>query len=66
MRVSSTGKFGWAPWVSMDGSYAGLILTRQPITVLYGAVPSENLKVQLDPLIRAALATNPPVIRTIP
>lgn len=66
VRVSSTGKFGWAPWVSMDGSYAGLILTRQPITVLYGAVPSENLKVQLDPLIRAALATNPPVIRTIP
>ncbi len=65
-RVSSTGKFGWAPWVAMDGSYAALILTRQPSTVLYGAVPSETLKGQLDPLIRAALATHPPVIRTLP
>jgi hypothetical protein len=29
-------------------------------------MPSENLKAQLDPLIRAALAQHPPVIRTVP
>lgn len=66
LRVSSTGKFGWAPWVAMDGVYAGLVLTRQDSSVSEAFLPSENLKVQLDPLIRAALATNPPVIRTIP
>jgi CubicO group peptidase (beta-lactamase class C family) len=65
IRVSSTGKFGWAPWVASDGAYAALIMTKQADTV--GAIkPSEDLKVQLDPLIRAALAQNPPVIRTIP
>lgn len=65
IRVSSTGKFGWAPWVAADGSYAALIMTKQADTL--GAIlPSENLKVQLDPLIRAALAQNPPVIKTIP
>lgn len=66
LRVSSTGAFGWAPWVAKDGSYAGLILTRQPDSLPHGGVPSENLKATLDPLIRAALAQNPPVIRTIP
>lgn len=66
LRVSSTGKFGWAPWVAMDGSYAGLIMTQQPSTMPYAFVPSENLKNQLDQLIRTALAQNPPVIRTIP
>lgn len=29
-------------------------------------VPSENLKAQLDPLIRKALASNPQPIRLVP
>lgn len=66
LRVSSTGKFGWAPWVAMDGTYAGLVLTRQDSSLSEAFLPSENLKTQLDPLIRAALAKNPPVIRSIP
>jgi CubicO group peptidase (beta-lactamase class C family) len=66
LRVSSTGKFGWAPWVAMDGAYAGLVITRQDSSTAEAFLPSENLKVALDPLIRAALAQHPPVIRTIP
>jgi CubicO group peptidase (beta-lactamase class C family) len=66
LRVSSTGKFGWAPWVAVDASYAGLVLTRQDSSMTEAFLPTENLKVQLDPLIRAALAKNPPVIRALP
>ncbi len=68
LRVSSTGKFGWAPWVSLNSTYpyAGLVITRQDSSTVEAFLPSENLKVQLDPLIQAALAKNPPVIRTIP
>jgi hypothetical protein len=47
-------------------TYAALVLTRQDSSTVEAFLPSENLKVQLDPLIRAALAKNPPVIRTIP
>lgn len=65
IRWSSTGKFGWAPWVSADGSYAAVIMTRQPDTWA-SMLPSENLKNKLDPLIRTALAVQPPVLRTIP
>lgn len=64
-RWSSTGKFGWAPWVAADSSYAGLIMTQQPDQPT-SFVPSENLKATLGPLIRAALATNPPVVRAVP
>ncbi len=64
-RWSSTGKFGWAPWIAADGSYAGLIMTQQP-DLPTSFVPSEDLKVALDPLIRAALTTNPPVVRVVP
>jgi len=60
-RHSSTGAFGWAPWVAADGSYAALIMTQQPGDGTI--VPSEALKGQLDPLIRAALALAPPVLR---
>lgn len=66
LRVSSTGKFGWAPWVAMDGSYAALVLTRQDSSQFEAFLPSENLKTQLDTLIRTALAAHPPVIRTLP
>jgi CubicO group peptidase (beta-lactamase class C family) len=66
LRVSSTGKFGWAPWVAMDGSYAGLVLTRQDSSMTEAFLPSETLKTQLDPLIRATLAKHPPVIRALP
>jgi CubicO group peptidase (beta-lactamase class C family) len=64
-RWSSTGLFGWAPWIAADSSYAGLIMTLQtngPASF----VPSETLKATLEPLIRAVLATNPPVIRAVP
>lgn len=60
----STGSFGWAPWVTADGAYGAIIETRQTNQGQYG--PSENLKAQLDSLIRTALAQNPPVIRTVP
>jgi len=65
IRWSSTGKFGWAPWVTADGAYAAVIMTRQ-VDLWSSEVPSENLKIQLDPLIRAALASHPAVIRTVP
>ncbi|HTL97924.1 MAG TPA: serine hydrolase domain-containing protein [Holophagaceae bacterium] len=60
----STGSFGWAPWVTADGAYGAIIETKQPAKGQYA--PSENLKAQLDPLIRAALAAHPVVIRTVP
>ncbi|MBS1767091.1 MAG: serine hydrolase [Acidobacteria bacterium] len=60
----STGSFGWCPWVTADGTYGAIIETRMPDGG--NGFLSENLKAQLDPLIRAALAQNPPVIRTVP
>jgi CubicO group peptidase (beta-lactamase class C family) len=64
-RWSSTGKFGWAPWIAADSSYAAVIMTRQA-DLPTSFVPSENLKATLEPLIRAALASNPQVIRAVP
>lgn len=64
IRYSSTGTFGWAPWVTADGVYGGIIMTKQ--NTQGDTVPSEDLKAQLDPLIRAALAQHPPVIRAVP
>jgi CubicO group peptidase (beta-lactamase class C family) len=64
-RWSSTGKFGWAPWIAADSGYAAVIMTRQA-DLPTSFVPSENLKAALDPLIRTALASNPRVIRTVP
>ena len=65
LRWSSTGTFGWAPWVAADGGYAAVIMTRQPLPGSIG--PSENLKGQLDPLIRQALASGSvTVIRPLP
>ncbi|WP_243384872.1 serine hydrolase domain-containing protein [Geothrix alkalitolerans] len=63
IRYSSTGTFGWAPWVAADGTFAGLVMTKQAAGTI---LPSETLKAQLDPLIRVALAQHPPVIRTVP
>ena len=60
----STGTFGWAPWVAADGTYGAIIETKQSNQGQGG--PSEDLKATLDPLIRAALAQHPPVIRTVP
>ncbi len=60
----STGTFGWCPWVTADGTYGAIIETKQPSNGQGG--PSETLKGVLDPLIRQALAQNPPVIRTVP
>lgn len=65
LRWSSTGKFGWAPWIASDSSYAGLIMTQQSDTST-SFIPSENLKAQLEPLIRAALALNGAIVRTVP
>jgi len=64
-RWSSTGKLGWAPWIAADGAYAALIMAQQADSP-ESIVPSESLKAQLEPLIRAALAQNPPVIRYVP
>lgn len=64
-RWSSVGKFGWAPWIAADGRYAGLIMTQQP-DLPTSFVPSDDLKAVLDPLIRTALATTPPVVRAVP
>jgi CubicO group peptidase (beta-lactamase class C family) len=66
-RVSSTGKFGWAPWVEIGegGPWAGLIMCQQPDQAA-AFVPSENLKLALAPLVSAALAQNPAVVRTVP
>ncbi|MBS0476427.1 MAG: beta-lactamase family protein, partial [Proteobacteria bacterium] len=60
----STGSFGWCPWVTADGVYGAIIETRQSDSGK--GVLSETLKSQIDPLIRQALAQNPPVIRTVP
>lgn len=66
-RVSSTGKFGWAPWIEIGGgqNWAAVIMCQQP-DAAGSFLPSENLKLQLAPLITAALAQHPPVVRTVP
>jgi hypothetical protein len=66
-RFSSTGKFGWAPWIEVGNgqNWAAVIMCQQsdqPASFL----PSENLKLQLAGLIPAALAQNPPVVRPVP
>ncbi|HJW44113.1 MAG TPA: serine hydrolase [Geothrix sp.] len=67
IRYSSTGTFGWAPWITGgitgDGTYGGIIMTLQ---AQGNTLPSENLKAQLDPLVRAALAQHPPMVRAVP
>lgn len=63
LRYSSTGTFGWAPWVAADRAYAGIIMTLQ---AQGNTLPSERLKAQLDPLVRTALAQHPPVVRVVP
>ena len=66
-RVSSTGKFGWAPWIEVGSgpNWAAIILCQQP-DAAGSFLPSENLKLQLAPLISAAIAQHPPVVRTVP
>ncbi len=67
LRVSSTGAFGFAPWIDVQRNYAGIVMTRQPGTVAQGVFrASDELKWQLATLIPAALAQNPPVIRAVP
>lgn len=67
LRVSSTGAFGFAPWIDVQGGYAAAVMTRQPTQQGSGdIVPSENLKVALAALIPAALAQNPPLVRPVP
>jgi hypothetical protein len=63
LRHSSTGTFGWAPWITADGAYGGIIMTLQ---AQGNTNPSEALKAQLDPLVRAALAQAPSVVRSVP
>lgn len=66
-RFSSTGKFGWAPWVEVGNgqSWAAVIMCQQA-DLPFSFLPSENLKLQLAGLVPAALAQNPPVVRTVP
>jgi CubicO group peptidase (beta-lactamase class C family) len=64
LRVSSTGTYGWAPWIDVQENYAAIIMTKQP---LQGTIiPSEDLKVELSGLIPGILAGSPPVIRAVP
>lgn len=66
-RVSSTGKFGWAPWIEIGNgqNWAAVLMCQQANQDSEG-LPSENLKLQLVPLITAAVAQRPPVVRTVP
>ena len=64
-RWSSTGKFGWAPWIAADGKYAAVIMTRQADAPT-AFVPSENLKASLDPLIRKAFEDSPKPLPLVP
>ena len=66
-RFSSTGKFGWAPWIEIGNgqNWAAVIMCQQ--ADLPGSfLPSETLKIQLAGLVPAALALNPPVLRAVP
>jgi hypothetical protein len=64
LRVSSTGTYGWAPWIDVQENYAAIIMTKQPLQGTI--VPSEDLKNEIAPLIPGILALSPPVIRTVP
>lgn len=66
-RVSSTGKFGWAPWIEVGGAtpWAAVIQCQQA-DAAGSFLPSESLKLALAPLVPAALAKNPPVLRAVP
>lgn len=66
-RFSSTGKLGWAPWIEVGSgqAWAAVIMCQQE-DQLWSFLPSEDLKLQLAGLIPAALAQNPPVVRTVP
>lgn len=67
LRVSSTGAFGFAPWIDVQGDYAAAVMTRQPTQQGSSeVVPSEDLKAVLATLVPAALAQRPPVIRAVP
>ena len=63
LLVSSTGSFGWAPWIEPEHGYAAIIMTQQSAG---NFAPSELLKNQLAGLIPSILAQNPPVIRMVP
>ena len=63
LLVSSTGSFGWAPWIEPERGYAAIIMAQQSAG---NFVPSEILKNQLAGLIPAILAQNPPIIRMVP
>lgn len=66
-RVSSTGRFGWAPWIEVGGgqNWAAVIQCQQADASPW-FIPSENLKLTLAPLIPAALAQSPQVVRVVP
>ena len=66
-RVSSTGKFGWAPWIEVgSGQDWAAEIQCQQADAPASFLPSENLKLALAPLVSAALARNPPVVRSVP
>ena len=61
-QVSSAGVYGWDPWINFDSNYAAIIMTEE----LLGDLDAEKLKSTLSAIIPAALAKNPPVIRSVP
>lgn len=64
LRISSTGAFGWAPWIDINNGYAAIIMTKQTVENRIG--PSEDLKAILAGMIPEILRSNPQVIRTVP
>jgi len=61
-QVSSAGVYGWIPWINYKSKYAAVIMTKQVL----GDPAAEKLKTTLSAIIPAALAKNPPVIRSVP
>ena len=61
-QVSSAGVYGWIPWINYTSNYAAVIMTQQVL----GDPAAEKLKTKLSAIIPAALAKNPPVIRSMP
>ncbi|MEN6474010.1 MAG: serine hydrolase [Syntrophaceae bacterium] len=61
-QVSSAGVYGWVPWINFESNYAAVIMTQEAL----GDLDAEKLKKTLAAIIPAALAKNPPVIRSVP
>ena len=56
--ISSTGAFGWTPWIDFESGYYGVIATRtSAVPNSRPGVESVRLEQELQPLIEEALST---------